>query len=117
MNLDEDYPEVWEGIEKKRIPSNKIDEILLQTLLKIIQEIEEGKRNELDIGDVFGLGIQHAMVKEYKLNPEVEDFLWHLGSYKDEPFENSIPNESESIEKVKEKAHKLLDKNIKIKND
>jgi len=103
MDLHKKYPEVWKAIENKEISQKDINVYLIRFLLDIIKEIKEGKRNELDVGDLFGIGIQHAL-GSYDLNPEVEDFFIELGDYKIVSGELKLDN----VEKVEELARKLL---------
>jgi hypothetical protein len=117
MTLNESFPEVWNAIETKSISKSKINEYLLNVLLEIIEDIKQNKRNELDIGDIFGLAIQHAEgAKEYKLTPEVEDFFCKLGSYKDDPFNSGEYNPEDTPEKVEKEAKKLLE-SIKVNSN
>ena len=82
MTLQESYPEVWSAIERHEIPKKKIDEFLLRFIKKILLEVQNHKRDDMDIGDAFGIGMQHATIEGYKINPALEQFLIELGDYR-----------------------------------
>lgn len=105
VTLEQDYPKLWKAIERKEIPKTEIDKTILNFVLRQCTEINEGKRNELDVGDAFGIGIQHALAKGYKFSPIVEDFLIELGEYK-------ITSRFTNIKQIEQEARKLL-KNLK----
>lgn len=108
MTLQEDYPELWNKIEKKEIPKNKIDEILLKFVSKQIKEARESKRSDLDIGDAFGIGIQHGIINGYKFSSEVEDFLYELGEYKVEIAERNVGTMN-SLDEVERKLKEIAE--------
>lgn len=108
--VEESFPDVWKAIEKKEIPQAEINGYLLNVLLGIIKDVKQGKRDEMDIGNIFGLAIQHARGEGYKLKPEVEDFFCELGSYKGDPFETGEYDPNDTPEIVEKKAIKLLKK-------
>ena len=107
VTLREDYLLEWNLIEDKMIPNNKIDKFIILVLLDIIADIHKEKRDELDVGDVFGLGIQHAISKGYKFTPRVNAFLFLLGSYKDDPFETGEYDPRHNIDYVEKEAKKI----------
>jgi len=108
MNLQEEYPKMWKAIEDEEIPEKDIDSFLLIFVLKLCQEIKEGKRDELDIGDAFGIGIQHAKTVGYSLSPEVEELLFDLGNYKSDPSETGDYIESDNIQEVESRTKRIL---------
>jgi len=107
--FEKEYAEVLNEIRKQKKGSN-IDEIIINFLKKQIKEIREGKRNEMDIGDVFGIGIQLAEIEGYKLSEKVEELVYELGDYKVEIGGNVLIGELgiKSIKDV-EKEVKLLE--------
>ncbi len=107
--VEDSFPEVWKAIENKEILQSKINEYFLNVLLDIIKDVKEGKRDEMDIGDIFGLAIQHASAsKGYKFNPKVEDFFFELGTYKSDPFESGEYDPNETLENVEKRTRKIL---------
>jgi len=108
MTLQKDYPEIWKAIENQKIPRKEIDQVLLNFILKLCREIKEGSRDELDIGDAFGMGIQNAETAGYKLSPKVEEFLLELGDYKSDPSETGKYDLSDNLANVESRAKSLL---------
>ncbi len=108
QKFEEEYREVLSLIRRQRKGSN-IDKIILDFLKKQIKEIKEGKRSELDIGDVFGIAIQDALIHGYKLSKDVEDLSCDLGGYKIE----QAPSELENIKDVEREVNKLILKRVK----
>ena len=79
MSLPKSYPREWKDIENKKIPKKEINEYLLKFVARLLKEVKEGKREDIDLGDGFSIGIMHAAA--YKLNPEVYGFLFRLDDY------------------------------------
>src|SRR6056297_2073782 len=113
MELPKEYPEIWKKIENKEIPQKDIDETLLKFVEKQIKEAREGKRKDMDVGDAFGVGIQHAMAgKGYKFSEEVEDFLYELGEYKvyiGQPEFKSLEEVEKELKRISKKLGIGLD--------
>ncbi len=112
----EEYKEVFSLIKKQRKGSN-IDKIILDFLKKQIKEIKAGKRNDLDIGDIFGIAIQHT--ERYKVSEDVEWLIYELGEYKIEVGHSKLKGIND-VEKIVNsiilKRKKILLKGGKIKD-
>ena len=113
-NLQADYSLAWMLIKNKIIPKNKIDVFIILTILSIVSEVKKGNRDELDIGDIFGLGLLHAEDNGYHFSSEVKDFLFLLCSYKDTPFDSENFDRRHTVPYVENKAKKLLKKSWPI---
>ena len=81
VTMDEDYPEEWKAIENKKIPQEEIEKFFIDFIKKILNEIKEGKREDLAMGDPFPL-YAFACNKGYKFSKKLEKFLINLGDYK-----------------------------------
>lgn len=81
MSLQESYPAEWEEIKSKKVSKNEIDKYLLNFEARLLKEVKKGKRNQIDLGDGFGIGIMHAEGNGYKLNPLLHNFLTELSDY------------------------------------
>jgi hypothetical protein len=110
--LQEAYPIEWEEITLKKVPKKEIDEYLLKFVAKLLREVREGKREEIDLGDGFAIG-KFAMGEEssYKLSPELEEFLIKLGNYKVEfPNGKEVWTDLNSIKEVETELKKIARK-------
>ncbi|MFB6226215.1 MAG: hypothetical protein ABEJ02_02590 [Candidatus Paceibacteria bacterium] len=107
MDLSEEYPEVWQAIEHKKVSKKEIDEFLLSFVLELCKDIKKGKRDDEDIGDAPSIGIQHAETNGYSLSSKVEEFLLELYGYKAEPFGEEVS--SPTIEEIEKRAKNLLE--------
>ena len=121
MNLQEEFPEIWNLIINKKIPRNEIDKFLLEFHLKLLEEIKKGKRDPwsaISLNDFWQIVVSSG----YKLNPEVEDYILRLVdfdpenpkpyyeiSYIDAP---SDPVYSGNLENIEKRAKELLVKII-----
>jgi hypothetical protein len=117
MNLQEKYPRVWEDLMNKKVPKKEINEYLLKFVARLLKEVKENKRNEIDLGDGFSMG-RFAMVPErgYQLSHFVENFLKELGNYgleisgeKVESHMNSPKEVEIELKKVSKKVGIMLD--------
>ena len=113
MTLQEAYPKEWDELTNKKVPKKRIDEYLLKFVARLLREVKEGKREDIDLGDGFSIG-SLAMGKEsgYKLSPELNDFLIQLDGYKIEFPDGATvwgaPQTPEEVEKELRKVSKKL---------
>ena len=81
VTVEEEYPKSWNFIKNKKISQEKIENFFIDFIKRIVKEIKEGKKDDLDIGDAFQLYI-FAVDKGYKFSKQLERFLINLGDYK-----------------------------------
>ena len=112
MSLKELYPKEWEEITQGKVPRDEINKYLLKFVARLLKEVKEGKREEIDLGDGFSIG-KFAMVDEskYSISPDLANFLNELGKYHVEILGGEVESSMNSIEEVelelKEVAKKL----------
>jgi len=81
MNLSEKYSNEWDEIRTKGVQKKDINQYLLKFVWRLLNEVKEGKRKSVDLGDGFNMGIVQAEGSGYKLSKEVRGFLMRLSSY------------------------------------
>ncbi|MCK5044011.1 hypothetical protein KAR52_03360 [Candidatus Pacearchaeota archaeon] len=108
--IERKYAKTLDFLKKQKKGSN-VDNIIINFLTKQIKEIKEGKRNELDIGDTFQIGL---FAKDYglKLSEKMFDLLIELSDYKVEINGKVLVGELgiESIEDVEKELNKIKEK-------
>ncbi len=114
--IEKEYSEVILLIKKQKKGSN-IDKIILDFLKKQIKEIKAGKRNDLDIGDIFPIAV--ADTEGYRISDEIQDLIFELGDYKIVVGELGIRNIKDAERVVNEiilKRKSIIIKGGKIKD-
>ena len=96
--IEKEYSKVL-GLLKKQKKGSNVDNIIVDF---IKQQIKEGKRNELDVGDAFQIG-NYAEDYGLKLSKKVQDLLLELSDYKIEQAGRLM-----NISAVQKELNKLL---------
>ena len=55
MTLQEMYPKEWDELTNKKVPKKRIYEYLLKLVARLLREVKEGKRKDIDLGDGFSI--------------------------------------------------------------
>ena len=106
VTIQEDYPEIVREIEEKRISPKEIDQFFIDFIKNQIQNIKEGKREDMDIGDVFPI-YSIAINKGYRFNKKLEELIIKLGDYKLE-INGKYSTEMNSIVDVEKALEEIL---------